>query len=132
MRDASLGQTHAILRRESDGQLARWWIAEDSPWVYAIPWAEVNSRYAVLLAVLALVPLGDQYLQPNQLVRRFDGGNGRIVAYDAGLATAGWTYPVRYCVPFNCRGLEWVRQHDPCLRHGAQGSVPASSMSVLP
>ena len=35
--------------------------------------------------VLAAVPLDDQYPQPNQLVRRFDGGDDRIVAYDAGL-----------------------------------------------
>ncbi len=85
VRDESLGQTYTILRRESDGQIVRWWIAGDSPWVYSIPWAEVNSRYTVPLAVLALIPLDDQYPQPNQLVRRFDGGDGRIVAYDAGL-----------------------------------------------
>ncbi|MDE2993673.1 MAG: S8 family serine peptidase, partial [Chloroflexota bacterium] len=85
VRDETLGQTYAILRRESDGQIVRWWIAGNSPWVYSIPWAEVNSRYTVPLAVLALIPLDDQYPQPNQLVRRFDGGDGRIVAYDAGL-----------------------------------------------
>ena len=85
VRDESLGQTYTILRRESDGQIVRWWIAGNSPWVYAIPWAEVNSRYTVPLAVLALVPLADQYPQPNQLVRRFDGGDDRILAYDAGL-----------------------------------------------
>ena len=85
VRDADLGQTYAIVRRESDGRIVRLWVAPDSPLVYAVPWAEVNSRYTVPLAVLAAVPLDDQYPQPNQLVRRFDGGDGRIVAYDAGL-----------------------------------------------
>ena len=104
MRDASLGQTYAILRRASDGKIVRWWIAEDSPWVYSIPWAEVNSRYTVPLAVLALVPLDDQYPQPNQLVRRFDGGDGRIVAYDAGLKQ--WRH-VPDLATFQALGFYW-------------------------
>ncbi len=96
MRDASLGQTYAILRRASDGKIVRWWIAEDSPWVYSIPWAEVNSRYTV--------PLDDQYPQPNQLVRRFDGGDGRIVAYDAGLKQ--WRH-VPDLATFQALGFYW-------------------------
>ncbi len=104
VRDASLGQTYAILRRESDGQIVRWWIAGNSPWVYAIPWAEVNSRYTVPLAVLALVPLADQYPQPNQLVRRFDGGDDRILAYDAGLKQ--WRH-VPDLATFQALGFYW-------------------------
>ena len=104
VRDESLGQTYAILRRESDGQIVRWWIAGNSPWVYAVPWAEVNSRFTVPLAVLALIPLDDQYPQPNQLVRRFDGGDDRILAYDAGLKQ--WRH-VPDLATFQALGFYW-------------------------
>ena len=35
--------------------------------------------------MIAAIPLDDLYPQANQLVRRFDGGDDRIFAYDAGL-----------------------------------------------
>ena len=86
VRDEGLGQTYAIVRRESDGQIVRLWIAPNSPLVYAVPWADVNSRYTVPTAILGLVPLDSQYPQPNQLARRFDGGDDRIFSYDASIA----------------------------------------------
>ena len=104
VRDESLGQTYAIVRRESDGQIVRLWVAPHSPLVYAVPWAEVNSRYTVPLAVLALVPMDDQYPQPNQLVRRFDGGDDRILAYDAELAQ--WRH-VPDLATFQALGFYW-------------------------
>ena len=85
VRDDALGQTYAIVRRESDGQIVRLWIAPNSPLVHAVPWADVIANNTVPLAVLAAVPLDGQYPAPNQLARRFDGGDDRIFAYDAGL-----------------------------------------------
>ena len=45
VRDGDLGQTYAVVRREGDGQVVRRWIAPDSPLVYAVPWASVNTQY---------------------------------------------------------------------------------------
>ncbi len=85
VRDGSLGQTYAVVRRERDGQVVRRWIAPDSPLVYAVPWAIVNTQYTFPVGVILPIPLDDQYPWPNQLVRRFDGGDDRILAYDAAL-----------------------------------------------
>ncbi len=86
VRDATLGQTYAVVRREGDGQVVRRWIAPDSPLVYAVPWAIVNSQYTFPVGVIAAIPLDDQHPAPSMLARRFDGGDDRIFAYDAGLA----------------------------------------------
>ena len=88
VRDGTLGQTYAVVRRESDGQIVRWWIAPDSLWVSVIPWAQVNRDYTFPAGVIAAIPLDEQHPQPHQLVRRFDGGvldgmDNRIFAYSA-------------------------------------------------
>jgi hypothetical protein len=85
VRDEALGQTYAIVRRESDGQIVRLWVAPDSALVYAVNWPDVLANYTVPLAVLAVVPLDGMYPAPNQLARRFDGGDDRIFSYDANL-----------------------------------------------
>ena len=85
VRDGDLGQTYAVVRREGDGQVVRRWIAPDSPLVYAVPWALVNTQYTFPVGVIAAIPLDDQYPWPNMLARRFDGGDDRIFGYDAGL-----------------------------------------------
>ena len=103
VRDASLGQTYALLRREADGRIVRWWIAPGSPLVYAVPWAEVNTRYTVPVEMIVVVPLDDRYPQPEQLVRRFDG-DPRILAYDA--AREQWRH-VPDLATFQARGYYW-------------------------
>ena len=85
VRDGDLGQTYAVVRREGDGQVVRRWIAPDSALVYAVPWAVVNTQYTFPVGVIEALPLDDQYPWPNQLARRFDGGDDRILAYDAEL-----------------------------------------------
>ena len=85
VRDGDLGQTYAVVRREGDGQVVRRWIAPDSNLVYAVPWASVNTQYTFPVGVISAIPLDDQYPPPNMLMRRFDGGDDRILAYDAAL-----------------------------------------------
>ena len=68
------------------------------------PWSEVNSRYTVPLLVLVLIPLDERYPWPNQLVRRFDGGDDRILAYDA--AQQQWRH-VPDLATFQARGYYW-------------------------
>ena len=85
VRDESLGQTYAIVRRESDGQIVRLWVAPDSALVYAVNWPDVLANYTVPLGILAVVPLDGMYPAANQLARRFDGGDDRIFSYDAGM-----------------------------------------------
>ena len=77
VRDGTLGQTYAVVRRAADGQIVRWWIAPDSLWVSVIPWAPVNRDYTFPVGVIAAIPLDEQHPQPHQLVRRFDGGGAR-------------------------------------------------------
>ena len=85
VRDGDLGQTYAVVRREGDGQVVRRWIAPDSHLVYAVPWSTVNTQYTFPVGVILAIPLDDQYPWPNMLTRRFDGGDDRILAYDAEL-----------------------------------------------
>ena len=85
VRDEGLGQTYAVVRREVDGAIVRRWIAPDDPLVYSVPWSVVNSEYSFPTGVVVAIPLDDVYPQDSQLVRRFDGGDDRIFAYDAGL-----------------------------------------------
>ena len=85
IRDQTLGQTNLVVRRESDGRIVRRWVPPSSPFVYQIPWAVVNSQFTVPVQVVAAIPLDDQFPEPNMLIRRFDGGDDRILAYDAQL-----------------------------------------------
>ena len=85
VRDDSLGQTYAVLRRESNAEIVRRWIAPDSPVALIVPWTEVNSKYTFPVLEIVTIPLDEERPYPNQLVRRFDGGDGRIFSYDADL-----------------------------------------------
>ena len=51
--------------------VVRRWIAPDSPLVYAVPWASVNTQYTFPVGVILAIPLDDQYPWPNMLTRRF-------------------------------------------------------------
>ena len=104
VRDGDLGQTYAVVRREGDGQVVRRWIAPDSPLVYAVPWALVNTQYTFPVGVILAIPLDDQYPWPHMLTRRFDGGDDRILAYDAGLGQ--WRH-VPDLATFQALGYYW-------------------------
>ena len=104
VRDGDLGQTYAVVRREDDGQVVRRWIAPDSHLVYAVPWAIVNTQYTFPVGVISAIPLDDQYPSPNMLTRRFDGGDDRILAYDAELGQ--WRH-VPDLATFQARGYYW-------------------------
>ena len=104
VRDGDLGQTYAVVRREGDGQVVRRWIAPDSHLVYAVPWASVNTEYTFPVGVILAIPLDDQYPWPNMLTRRFDGGDDRILAYDAELGQ--WRH-VPDLATFQARGYYW-------------------------
>ena len=104
VRDGDLGQTYAVVRREGDGQVVRRWIAPDSHLVYAVPWAVVNTQYTFPVGVILAIPLDDQYPPPNMLTRRFDGGDDRILAYDAELGQ--WRH-VPDLATFQARGYYW-------------------------
>ena len=104
VRDGDLGQTYAVVRREGDGQVVRRWIAPDSHLVYAVPWAIVNTQYTFPVGVISAIPLDDQYPSPNMLTRRFDGGDDRILAYDAELGQ--WRH-VPDLATFQARGYYW-------------------------
>ncbi len=104
VRDGSLGQTYAVVRRQGDGQVVRRWIAPDSDLVHAVPWAIVNTQYTFPVGVILAIPLDEQYPWPNQLVRRFDGGDDRILAYDAALGQ--WRH-VPDIATFQARGYYW-------------------------
>ena len=104
VRDADVGQTYAVVRREGDSMVVRRWIAPDSPLVYAVPWASVNTQYTFPVGVILAIPLDDQYPWPNMLTRRFDGGDDRILAYDAELGQ--WRH-VPDLATFQARGYYW-------------------------
>ena len=104
VRDGDLGQTYAVVRREGDGQVVRRWIAPDSPLVYAVPWAVVNTQYTFPVGVVLAIPLDEQYPPPHMLMRRFDGGDDRILAYDAALGQ--WRH-VPDPATFQALGFYW-------------------------
>ena len=104
VRDEGLGQTYAVVRREVDGAIVRRWIAPNDPLVYSVPWAVVNTEYTFPTGVVVAIPLDDVYPQDSQLVRRFDGGDDRIFAYDAGLRQ--WRH-IPDLGTFQARGFYW-------------------------
>ena len=104
VRDGDLGQTYAVVRREGDGQVVRRWIAPDSHLIYAVPWPIVNTQFTFPVGVILAIPLDDQYPAPNMLMRRFDGGDDRILAYDASLGQ--WRH-VPDLATFQARGYYW-------------------------
>ena len=104
VRDGDLGQTYAVVRREGDGRIVRRWIAPTSPLVYAVPWATVNTQYTFPVGVILAIPLDEQYPPPHMLMRRFDGGDDRILAYDA--AQGQWRH-VPDPATFQALGFYW-------------------------
>ena len=54
-----------------------------SPW--SSPWDEVIRDFTFPVQVIVTIPPDDKYPQPDQVARRFDGGDERIFNYDYGL-----------------------------------------------
>ena len=104
VRDDSLGQTYAVLRREFDGKIVRRWVAPDSPLALIVPWDIVNSQYTFPVSVIVTIPLDERWPHPNQLARRFDGGDVRILSYDASLLQ--WRH-VPDLATFQSLGFYW-------------------------
>ena len=104
IRDGDLGQTYALVRRESDGQIVRKWVSGESALRYLVPWSLVNSQYTFTVDVVSAVPLDEQYPHPGQLTRRFDGGDDRIFYYDA--KSVAWRH-VPDIATFQALGLYW-------------------------
>ena len=68
IRDASLGQTYAVVNRESDDRVVRIWIAPDSAERYQVPWDEVNDFWTFPQSIVNAIPLDEMHPADNQLV----------------------------------------------------------------
>ena len=128
IRDADFGQTYQVVRR-ADGAIVRQWVSPNSPLVYQIPWAVVNSSFTVPVGVIGSIPLDDMAGAEGQLVRRFDGGDDRIFSY----AMGQWRH-VPDIPTFQALGLYWcdVTAADASFfdRISMGAPYPASSMAA--
>ena len=86
IRDQTLGQTYYIARLEGSPRVVRRWISPTSPLVGSVNWPLVNTRFTVPVEVIRTIELDERLPEHNMLVRRFDGGDDRIFAYDATIA----------------------------------------------
>ena len=68
IRDESLGQTYAVVNRESDNRVVRIWIAPDSAERYQVPWQSVLDFYTFPQSIVNTIPLDEFYPADNQLV----------------------------------------------------------------
>ena len=66
--------------------MVRRWISPTSPLVGSVNWPLVNTRFTVPVEVIRTIELDERLPEHNMLVRRFDGGDDRIFAYDATIA----------------------------------------------
>ena len=133
VRDAAAGQTYAVVRRETDGQIVRRWVPPDSLLVALIPWAQVARDYTFPAGVLAAIPLDAQYPSPNQLVRIFGAADQRLFTYDSGQQQ--WLH-VPDLATFQALGFYWcdVTVADAAFmqRISPWASYPASSTPARP
>ncbi len=104
IRDQTLGQTYTIIRHEGDDCVVRRWVAPYDHLVYQIPWDTINSLYSVPVEVVSAIPLDHRHPEPNMLVRRFDGSDDRIFAFDATLQR--WRHIPDYPT-FQAMGFYW-------------------------
>lgn len=80
IRDESLGQTYAVVVRESDNRVVRVWIAPDSAERYQVPWEEVLEFWTFPQSVINAIPLDEMHPAVNQLV----DSNGDYYVFFAG------------------------------------------------
>lgn len=79
LRDSVGGQTYALLRRERDDQVVRYWIAPDSALALIVPWGTDRVR-DLSTAELRSIPLDHLYPPADLLVQLVDG---RVIHWDA-------------------------------------------------
>ena len=103
IRDAGLGQTYAIVRREDDGMVVRRWVEPGSADVFAVPWADVIANYTVPTDVIISIPLDDRHPAQLMLARRFDGADDRILVH---IGNGVWSHIPDYAT-FLARGFLW-------------------------
>jgi hypothetical protein len=84
IRDDDLGQTYAVVIRESDDSVVRVWIAPNTAAAGAVPWSDVLANYTVPVGVLSAITLDDMNPANDQLVRSFVGDEPRIYVYRSG------------------------------------------------
>ena len=104
VRDTTLGQTYAIVRRASDGLIVRKWVSPDSLLRFMVPWDEINSEQTFSVDIISAIPLDESFPSPGQLARRFDGGDDRVFYYDG--AVGLWRH-VPDVATFQAFGLYW-------------------------
>ena len=98
IRDEGLGQTYAVVNRESDNKVVRVWIAPDSEERYAVPWEEVLEFYTFPQAIVNAIPLDELHPAVNQLVQL----GGDYYVYYAG----SWRH-IPDIPTFQARGYYW-------------------------
>ena len=79
VRDQSYGQTYALLRREVDDVVVRYWVAPGSAIALLVPWNTPAVRN-LSTAEIRRIPLDERYPPPDMLVQLVDG---RIISWDA-------------------------------------------------
>lgn len=82
LRDNVGGQTYALLRRERDDQVVRYWIAPGSALALIVPWGTDRVR-DLSTAELRSIPLDHLYPPADLLVQLVDG---RVIHWDAHFA----------------------------------------------
>jgi hypothetical protein len=104
LREEGTGNTYALVRRESDARVVRRWIGPEDPLRFQLQWASVGQVSTYDVALVSTVPLDETVPQPGQSVRRFDGTDNRIFAWDA--ASRVWRV-VPDVATFQALGLYW-------------------------
>ncbi len=98
IRDEGLGQTYAVVNRESDNRVVRIWIAPDSEARYQVPWQDVLDFWTFPQSVVNAIPLDEMFPADNQLV---DVG-GNFYVYTSG----AWRH-IPDIPTFQARGYFW-------------------------
>ena len=79
VRDQGYGQTYALVRREVDDLVVRYWVRPNSILAAVVPWNTPAVRN-LPTAEIRRIPLDERYPPPNMLVQLVDG---RIIHWDA-------------------------------------------------
>lgn len=98
IRDEGLGQTYAVVNRESDNRVVRVWIAPDSAERYQVPWQDVLDFWTFPQSVVNAIPLDEMHPAENQLVD--SGGDFYVYTSNA------WRH-IPDIATFQARGYFW-------------------------
>lgn len=98
IRDEGLGQTYAVVNRESDNRVVRIWISSESPERFQVPWQDVLDFWTFPQSIVNAIPLDDLHPADEQLV---DVG-GMFYVFTAG----AWRH-IPDIPTFQARGYYW-------------------------